>query len=164
MAEKEHPGATREREVERSSEDIRQDIAKEKENISQTVEQIGERIKEDLDWREYVKDSPYLAMGIAAGLGYVASGMFRTRDTPMERVIRSIAEEVHDSLGSGHGGAVGTVGLIKMALLGIVSQTAAGWIKNATSTTSACDGAGTRSRTAGDSTKNTNVDASKETN
>jgi hypothetical protein len=58
MTEREHPGNTKERDVARSTEDIRQDIAKEKENISQAIEQIDERIKEKLDWRGYVKDSP----------------------------------------------------------------------------------------------------------
>ena len=97
MTEREHPGNTKEADIERSTEDIRQDIAKEKENISQTVEQIGERINEKLDWRGYVKDSPYWALGAAAGLGYLASRMFIRRTTPMERIMRPIAEEVRDS-------------------------------------------------------------------
>ena len=92
MAAREYPNNTREADVERSTEDIRQDIAKKEENISRTVEQIGERITEKLDWRGYVKDSPYWALGAAAGLGYLASGMFRTRTTPMERIMDPIAE------------------------------------------------------------------------
>jgi ElaB/YqjD/DUF883 family membrane-anchored ribosome-binding protein len=32
------------------------------------IDQIGERIKEKIDWREYVKDSPYFAIRVAAGL------------------------------------------------------------------------------------------------
>ena len=99
MAEREYLSNTRGADVERSTEDIRQDITKEEQNLSQTVEQIGERIKEKLDWRAYVKDSPYWALGAAAGLGYLASGMFITRTTPMERIMGSIAEEVRDSLG-----------------------------------------------------------------
>ena len=73
MAEREYSNNDKEANVERSSDDIRQDIVKGEENISQTVEQIGERIKEKLDWREYVKDSPYVALGAAAGIGYLAS-------------------------------------------------------------------------------------------
>ena len=115
MAEKKHPGDTKEADVERSSEDIRQDIAKEEENISQTVEQIGELIEEKLDWREYVKDSPYLAIGAAAGLGYLASRIFITRTTPMERIMGSIAEEVRGSLGGVLVGAAGP-GLIRVTL------------------------------------------------
>ena len=133
MTERECPSNIRQADVGRSTEDIRQDIAKEKENISQTVEQIGERINEKLDWREYVKGSPYWALGAAAGLGYLASRMFIRRTTPMERIMRPIAEEVRDSLGSLLAGAAGS-GLIKVTLMGIATKAVANWIKKATST------------------------------
>ena len=132
MTEREHPGNTKEADIERSTEDIRQDIAKEKENISQTVEQIGERINEKLDWREYVKGSPYWALGAAAGLGYLASRMFIRRATPMERIMRPIAEEVRASLGGLLAGAAGS-GLIKVTLMGIATKAAASLINNAIS-------------------------------
>ena len=138
MAEREHLSNTREADVERSTEDIRQDIAKGEENISQTVEKIDERIQEKLDWRGYVKDSPYWALGAAAGLGYLASRMFITRTTPMERIMGSIAEEVRDSLGGLLAGAAGP-GLVKVALLGVVTKAAVGWVKNATSTAEASE-------------------------
>ena len=157
MAEREYPSNTREADVERSSEDIRQDIAKGEENISQTVEQIGERIKEKLDWRGYVKDSPYWALGAAAGLGYLASGMFLKRTTPMERIMDSIAEEVRDSLGGLLAGAAGP-GLIKVTLLGIATKAATSWIKNATSTAVASRGAGPRPQTGRGSTISPRVD------
>jgi ElaB/YqjD/DUF883 family membrane-anchored ribosome-binding protein len=146
MNEREHLIDTKKADVERSTEDIRQDIAKGKENISQTVEQIGDRINEKLDWRGYVKDSPYWALGAAAGCGYLASRMFLTRTTPMERIMRPIAEEVRDSLGGLLAGAAGP-GLIKVALIGIATKAAAAWIKNATSTAVASDGAMTRPQT-----------------
>jgi hypothetical protein len=133
MTEREYPSNIRQADVGRSTEDIRQDIAREKENISQTVDQIGERIKEKMDWRGYVKDSPYWALGAAAGLGYLASRMFIRRTTPMERIMRPIAEEVRDSLGSLLAGAAGS-GLIKVTLMGIATKAAANWIKKATST------------------------------
>ena len=130
MAGKSHQSDEKEAEAERSSEDIRQDIAKEKEAISQKVDQIGERIKDKLDWREYVKDSPYLTIGVAAGLGYLASRVFIPRTTPMERIMNSIAGEVRGSLV----GLIAGPGLIKLTLLGIATKAAAGWIKNAAST------------------------------
>ena len=133
MTEREHPGNTKERDVARSTEDIRQDIAKEKENISQAVDQIGERIKEKMDWRGYVKDSPYWALGAAVGLGYLASRMFIRRTTPMERIMRPIAEEVRDSLGGMLAGAAGS-GIIKVTLMGIATKAAASLIKNAITT------------------------------
>ena len=131
MAERECLSSEKVADVERSSEDIRQNIAKQKENISQKVDQISERIKEKLDWREYVKDSPLLAIGVAAGLGYIGSSVLITRTTPMERIMDSIAGDVRGSLG---GLTAGRPGLIKLTVLGIATRAAAGWIKNAAST------------------------------
>jgi hypothetical protein len=124
---------TKEPDVERSTEDIRRDIAKKGENLSRTIEQLGERIQEKLDWREYVKDYPYWAVGAAAGLGFLASGIFRTRATPRERIIKSLNGEVRDSLDSLRAGVTGP-GLIKVTLLSIAAKAAASWIKNANST------------------------------
>jgi ElaB/YqjD/DUF883 family membrane-anchored ribosome-binding protein len=130
MAKKEHPNNDKEADVERSSDDIREDIVKGEERISQTVEQIGERINEKLDWREYVKDSPYVALGAAAGLGYLASVIFRKRTTPMERFMGSLDKQVRHSLGGLLAGAAGP-GLIKVTLIGIATKAAMGWIKSA---------------------------------
>ena len=116
-------------EIERSTEDIRQDIAREEENLSRTAQQIGDRIKDKLDWSAYVKDSPYWALGAAAGLGFLVSKMLQTRTTPMERIMSSLAEEVRDSLGGLHVGAAGP-GLIQVTLLGIATKVAADMIKN----------------------------------
>jgi len=124
MAERAHPSNKNEPDVERSSEDIRQDIAKEKEKISRTVDQINERINDKLDWREYVKDSPYWAIGAAAGLGYLAARVFMTRTTPMERIMGSIAGEVRNSLGGLIVGAAGP-GLIKVTLQVMATKAAA---------------------------------------
>jgi ElaB/YqjD/DUF883 family membrane-anchored ribosome-binding protein len=157
MAEREYINKTKEADAERSAEDIREDIAKGEENISQTVEQIGDRIKEKLDWREYVKDSPYWALGAAAGIGYLASRMFITRATPLERIMGSIAEEVRDSLGGLLAGAAGP-GLIKLTLLAIATKSAASWIKNATSTAMASNGQGPRPQTGRGSTSSPRVD------
>lgn len=129
MDEREYVRNGNEADVERSSEDIRRNIAKEKENISRKVDQIGERIKEKLDWREYVKDSPFWAIGIAAGCGYLASKIFMPRTTPMERFMDSIAGEVRGSLRGLNAQASGP-GLIKMTLLTLATKAAADWIKN----------------------------------
>ena len=115
-------------ERERSSEDIRRNIAREEENLSQTVEQIGERIKEKLDWRAQLKDSPYWMMGAAADVGYVASKLFVRRTPPMERILDSFADELRGSLDGQPAAAAGT-GLLRMALLGVTTKVAADWIK-----------------------------------
>lgn len=131
MAEK-YESNTRETNVERSAEDIRHDITKEEADISRTVEEIGERIKEKLDWHEYVKDSPYVALGVAVGLGYFVSGMFIRRATPTERIMRSIAREVRDSLDALRAKAAGP-GLIKAVVLGIATKAVVSWIRNTAS-------------------------------
>ena len=148
MAAREDLRNTREADVERSTEDIRQDIAKKEEHISRTVEQIRERITEKVDWRGYVKSSPYWALGAAAGLGYLVSGMFRTRTstTPTDPIMGSIAEAGRDSIDDVRAEAAGPR-LIKMILLGIAANTFSGWMKNATSTAVAGDGAVPRPQT-----------------
>lgn len=140
MVEREYLANEQDAEVERSSEDIRQDIAQGEETLAQTVDQIGERIKEKLDWREYVRDFPYLAIGAAVGLGYLASRVFRTRATPLERIMGSMTSQASDSL-SGLLVKTAGSGLIKGALLGIATKAAAGVIEHAIST------AGTRGDT-----------------
>jgi hypothetical protein len=157
MAKKEHPDKDKEADVERSSDDIREDIVKGEELISQTVEQIGERIKEKLDWREYVKDSPYVALGAAAGLGYLASVIFRKRTTPMERFMGSMDKQVRHSLGGLLAGAAGP-GLIKVTLIGIATKAAMGWIKSAAAPTVASGGAGAKPRTENSPPMNSRVD------
>lgn len=132
MTDRDHPRNQRGENGERSSDDIRQDIAEGGDTISQTVEQISERIREKLEWRGYVKDSPYLALGVAAGLGYLASGVVQPRTTPLERISRSITRELRKSISGLLVGVAGP-GLIKVTLLGIASKVAANWLKNAMS-------------------------------
>jgi|SRR5665647_873185 len=123
----------------RSTDDIRQDIAREEENLSRTAHQIGDRIKEKLDWTAYVKDSPYWALGAAVGLGIIASRMMQTRTTPMERIMGSLAEEVRGSLGGLHVGAAGP-SLIQVTLLGIATKLASDLINTTNSTAGSSGG------------------------
>jgi hypothetical protein len=153
----EHLINTKEADFERSTAHIRRDIAKGEDNISQTVDKIDKRIQEKMHWRGYVKDSPYWALGAAAGLGYLASRMFITRTTLGQRIMGSIAEEVRDSLGGLLAQAAGP-GLVKVTLLGIATKAAAGWIKHATSPPVASSGNGPRPRTRRASTINPGLD------
>ena len=94
---------------ERSAEAIRQDIAAKRENISETVDKLGERIHETFDWREYVAQYPAVALGAAIGIGFVVSGIFKRRPTPRERIIEAVAElteDVTDGLGNVMAGIV----------------------------------------------------------
>ncbi len=119
-------------ERERTTEEIREDLAREEENLSRTAEKIGDRIKEKLDWGEYVKDSPYLALGIAAGVGFFAARALQPRRTPMQRIIGTLAEEVRGALGNLQVGE-SQPGLARLALLGIGTKLAADWIRKANS-------------------------------
>jgi len=82
--------------AERSAEEIRQDIAAKRETITETVDRLGERIHQTLDWREYIADYPYVALGAAAGLGFLLSGIFKPRPTPRERILEAVAETFED--------------------------------------------------------------------
>jgi ElaB/YqjD/DUF883 family membrane-anchored ribosome-binding protein len=76
---------------ERSAEEIRQDIAAKRESLSKAVDRLDERIHQTLDWRRYLYDHPYAVLGIAAGLGFLVSGLFRPRPTLGERIMDTLA-------------------------------------------------------------------------
>jgi ElaB/YqjD/DUF883 family membrane-anchored ribosome-binding protein len=80
----------------RSAEAIRQDIAAKRDTISETVDKLGDRIHESLDWREYIADYPAVAIGVAAGIGFLISGIFKHRPTPQERIMDAVAELTED--------------------------------------------------------------------
>jgi hypothetical protein len=133
MIEPKNPSDLREAGVERNTKDIRRDIAKEIENITQTIEQIGGRINKKLDWREYLNDYPYWVLGATAGLGYLTSVMSLSGTPPRKSAIGSDTDEDHNSLGSLSAGTAGS-SLIKATLLGIATKAAVSWITNASST------------------------------
>jgi ElaB/YqjD/DUF883 family membrane-anchored ribosome-binding protein len=114
----------------RNTDAIRQDIAQAEQEMSQTVERIGNRINKKLDWQEYVRETPYLALGVAASVGYLASKMFVKKRSPMDRVLDAVADELRDAAGGIVAKTAGP-GLVKATLLGIASKAAVGWLQNA---------------------------------
>lgn len=80
----------------RSAEEIRQDIAAKRESISQTVDRLGDGLQQMLDWREQVAQHPYVALGAAAAVGALLSGVFKHRPTPRERIMDAVAETIED--------------------------------------------------------------------
>src|SRR5215831_3885142 len=80
----------------RSAEDIRQDIAAKRDSISETVDRLGERLHETLDWRSYVAEHPLVFLGLAAGAGFVVSGIFKRRPSPADRIVDAVADMVED--------------------------------------------------------------------
>lgn len=81
---------------ERSAVEIRQDIAAERETISETVDKLGDRIQQTFDWREYVAEYPAVALGLAAGTGLLLSAVFTREPTPQERIADAIADLTED--------------------------------------------------------------------
>lgn len=106
----------------RSSAKIKADIAIDLDKISAKAGDLSERIEEKLDWREHVKEAPFWAVGAAAGLGFLASGMVVRRAGPLEHIFER-------AVGSFTGG--GGLSPIKMALFGIATKAVVGLIKKA---------------------------------
>lgn len=123
-------------EPERSAEEIRQDIASKRESISETVDKLGDRIHQTLDWREYIADYPYVALGAAALVGCMFAGIFKRRPSPRERIYDALAEsieDVRDNLRSSIEGAVGKKGGLgktaKAALTATITKAAIDFAK-----------------------------------
>ena len=82
--------------TERSAFAIRQDIAAKRESISDTVEKLEQRIQKTFDWHEYVGSYPAVALGLAAGAGFLVAGMFKRKPTPQERILNAVADLTDD--------------------------------------------------------------------
>jgi len=80
----------------RSAEEIRQDIAARRESITETVDRLSDRFHQTFDWRTYVSNYPVVALGVAAGLGLLLSGIFKPRPTPTERMKDAVADLFED--------------------------------------------------------------------
>jgi len=82
--------------IERSADEIRQDIIADRETIADTVDRLGDRLHQTLDWREYIAEYPAVALGLAAGSGILLSALFRREPTPQERIMDAVAELTED--------------------------------------------------------------------
>src|SRR6266550_3363168 len=80
----------------RSAVAIRQDIAAKRESISETVDKLGERIHETFDWHEYVAEYPAVALGLAAGAGFLVAGIFKQKPSPQDRILDAMADLTED--------------------------------------------------------------------
>lgn len=129
-------------EEDRSAEKIRQDIAAKRESITETVERIGDTVNRTLDWRTYAADYPLIAIGAAAGVGFLLARIFTPNPTPTprERIMEAIADSVED-LKDQFGGYLDVIpqkqtpvkNKLKTAALGLVTQAATDYAKKALS-------------------------------
>ena len=121
---------------ERSADEIRQDIAARRDSISEAVDKLGDKIHETLDWREYISNYPTVAVGAAAGLGFLLAGIFKRKPTPQERMMDAFAEMVED-LKDRAGDIAGDVvkkkaggsRTVKAAITGVVTKAAMDFAK-----------------------------------
>ena len=81
---------------ERSAREIREDIAAKRETISETVDKLTERIHDTFDWHKYVAEYPMVALGLAAGVGFLVAGIFKHEPTPQERIMDAVADLADD--------------------------------------------------------------------
>jgi ElaB/YqjD/DUF883 family membrane-anchored ribosome-binding protein len=116
---------------ERSSQEIQADIIAKEQEISESVLELSERIQEKFDWREYVAKYPYAAVGIAAGVGVLASRLLPSPPTALERLKGTVGEEVSSRLNrmlTGTGKSV-----VGASLWGLASTLAMGFAQRAVS-------------------------------
>jgi ElaB/YqjD/DUF883 family membrane-anchored ribosome-binding protein len=105
----------------RSADEIRQRIAAEKELISETVDKVGVRLRETIDWRSQVRQHPLLAIGAAGSIGLLLSALFKRRSTPAEQIADAISRLA--DRGDQNQNA------IKLALVAIATQLAKDWVQ-----------------------------------
>jgi len=82
--------------MERSSEDLRQEVETKKEAIAETINRLDQHVRRTVDWRAQVGDHPYLALGLAVGVGCLFAGIFKSKPGPRERIMGALAEGVED--------------------------------------------------------------------
>src|SRR5258707_7751022 len=82
--------------AEHSPEDLRREIQDKKEAIAETLHRLDQQVHRVIDWRAQVGDHPYLALGLAAGVGCLFSGIFKSKPSPRERMMEALADGVED--------------------------------------------------------------------
>src|SRR5690242_2867971 len=83
----------------RSIEEIRQNIEKTRSELTDTVDQLGEKFKETFDWKKYISDYPFVALGGATLIGFVLTRtLLGRRQSNTEELIKNLIKIGADSL------------------------------------------------------------------
>jgi ElaB/YqjD/DUF883 family membrane-anchored ribosome-binding protein len=123
----------------RSAEEIRQDIAARRESITDTVDRLSDRFQQTLDWKAYVSDHPMAALGVAAGLGFLAARIFKPRPSASQRIkdalaygIEDLADRFHHQIKNvaPYRSRPGVGGTVKAALTGLITKAATDYLQN----------------------------------
>jgi ElaB/YqjD/DUF883 family membrane-anchored ribosome-binding protein len=125
--------------AERSAEEIRQDIAARRESITDTVDRLSDRFQQTFDWKAYVSDYPLAALGVAAGLGFLAARIIKPRPSAGRRIKDALAYGVENLAGhfqhqlenmAPPRSRPGISGTVKAALTGLVTKAATDYLQN----------------------------------
>ena len=122
---------------ERSAMAIRREIEANREGISETIDKLGERINQTLDWHQYVAEYPAIALGLAAGAGFLLAAAFKRHPTPQERILDAVAdltEDMTDRIGGVVSGMIQrrllSGGTLKTAAAALAAKAAVEFFKN----------------------------------
>ena len=125
--------------AERSAEEIRQDIAARRESITETVDRLSDRFQQTLDWKAHVSNHPLAALGVAAGLGFIAARMIKPRPSAGKRIKDALAYGIEDLAGRFHHqlenvapykSGFGLSRTVKAALTGLITKAATDYVQN----------------------------------
>jgi ElaB/YqjD/DUF883 family membrane-anchored ribosome-binding protein len=125
--------------AERSAEEIRHDIAARRESITDTVDRLSDRFQQTLDWKAYVSDHPMAALGVAAGLGFLAARIFKPRPSASNRIKDALAYGIEDLADrfrhqlknvAPYRSASGLGGTVKAAVAGLITKAATDYLQN----------------------------------
>ncbi len=125
--------------AERSAEEIRHDIAARRGSITDAVDRLSDRFQQTLDWKAYISDYPLAALGVAAGLGFLAARMFKPRPSAGKRIKDALAYGVEDLAGRFHHqldnvaprrSGLGLSRTVKVALTGLITKAATDYLQN----------------------------------
>ena len=105
--------------TDRSVETIRRDIAARRDSISDTVDELSDRVQAALDWRTYIAEHPFIAVGVTAGLACTVAALVKRSRSPQDRMMDALAESVEDLAGRFRDG-LGALPLVKRARMGRV--------------------------------------------
>jgi hypothetical protein len=125
--------------AERSAEEICQDIAARRESITETVDRLSDRFQQTFDWRAYISDYPLAALGVAAGLGFLAARIIKPRPSAGKRIKDALAYGIEDLAGrfqhqlenvAPYRSGPGLGRTVKAALTGLVTKAATDYLQN----------------------------------
>jgi ElaB/YqjD/DUF883 family membrane-anchored ribosome-binding protein len=94
----------------RSIEEIRSNIEQTRNEITNTVDKLGERLKETVDWRSYVTEHPFVAVGGAALIGfYLTRKLLTPKRSPSDELLQSLIRAGRDAIAPKRPGLLLTV-------------------------------------------------------